>query len=402
MAVQAWFSSGDVDVAPGSRVVLLLTVMNLADTTDTIVLTPIGMPAAWTIIRPATLTLFGGTQQTVEVEVSPPMLASTAAGPTALSVRAVPQRDPDNLTTAETSLIIGDSFDRRINVLQPALRSRRRAVYDLMLENRGNTPANCRLHFIELSGRLDGDFNPPAAGVEPGGNTLVRLKVRAKKRQWQRQSRSIQFRIDADQAGAPDATALATFVQAPMVPERLFGRLLALATAAAVVVGGWYGVVKPAIRDAARNAVSDIAPTASTTVGSTAAPDTPDTPDTTVPSDAASGTIVNVPLSISVKQGETGSNKYTVPGGRTLRITDLIIQNPLGDQGTLVVARNDKTLFTYNLSTTYSDVDQPLVTPIELKAGENLVVTVTCSGLGDLTTDSCKPNVLLSGVLVKA
>lgn len=400
MAVQAWFSSGDVDVAPGSRVVLLLTVMNLADTTDTIVLTPIGMPAAWTIIRPATLTLFGGTQQTVEVEVSPPMLASTAAGPTALSVRAVPQRDPDNLTSAETSLIIGDSFDRRINVLQPALRSRRRAVYDLMLENRGNTPANCRLHFIELSGRLDGDFNPPAAGVEPGGNTLVRLKVRAKKRQWQRQSRSIQFRIDADQPGAPDATALATFVQAPMVPERLFGRMLALAAIAGLVVGGWFGVVRPAIRDAARNAVADIAPTASTTVGSTTAPDTPNTTDTTAPSNT--GAIVNVPLSISVKQGETGSNKYTVPAGKTLRITDLVIQNPLGDQGTLVVARNDKALFTYNLSTTYSDVDQPLVTPIELKAGENLVVTVTCSGLGDLTTDACKPNVLLSGVLVDA
>ena len=40
--------------------------------------------------------------------------------------------------------------------------------------------------------------------------------------------------------------------------------------------------------------------------------------------------------------------------------------------------------------------------PIELKAGENLVVTVTCKALGDLTTDSCRPNVLVSGVLVKA
>jgi len=401
MAVQAWFSSGDVDVAPGSRVVLHLTVLNLADTTDTFVLTPVGMPAAWTIIRPATLTLFGGTQQVVEVEVSPPMLPSTAAGPTALSIRAVPQRDPDNLSTAETSLIIGDSFDRRINVLQPALRSRRRAVFDVMLENRGNTPANCRLHFIELSGRLNGDFNPPAAGVEPGGNTLVRLKVRAKKPQWQRQSRSIQFRIDADQPGTPDISAVATFVQVPVVPERLFGRLFALAAAAGLVVAGWFSVVKPAIRNAAENAVRDLAPTASTTVGSTVAPDSP---DTTLPTDnePATGTIVNVPLPVSVKQGESGSNKYTVPAGKTLRITDLVIQNPRGDQGTLVVARNDKALFTYNLTTTYSDVDQPLVTPIELKAGENLVVTVTCAGLGDLTTDSCKPNVLLSGVLVTA
>jgi hypothetical protein len=193
---------------------------------------------------------------------------------------------------------------------------------------------------------------------------------------------------------------VATFVQAPVIPERLYGRLLALAAAAGLVVGGWFGVVHPAIRNAARDAVRDFVPTA-TTVGVTTAPDTPDTTPTT---DGATSneTIVNLPLPVSVKEGESGSNKYTVPVGTTLRITDLVIQNPLGDQGTLAVARNDKTLFSYNLSTTYSDVDQPLVTPIELKAGENLVVTVTCKALGDLTTDSCRPNVLVSGVLVKA
>ena len=47
MAAQAWFSLDQVDVAPGSTVVLQLTVVNLADTTDAFVLTPSGLAAAW-------------------------------------------------------------------------------------------------------------------------------------------------------------------------------------------------------------------------------------------------------------------------------------------------------------------------------------------------------------------
>ena len=67
MAAQAWFSSGDaVDVAPGSTVVLQLTVVNLSDGADTFVLTPTGMAAQWTTVRPATVTLVAGAQQVVE------------------------------------------------------------------------------------------------------------------------------------------------------------------------------------------------------------------------------------------------------------------------------------------------------------------------------------------------
>ena len=110
MAAQAWFSRGDVDDAPGTVAVLQLTVVNLGDTTDTFVLTPSGMAAAWTTINPATLTLFGGTQQVVDLEVFPPLLPSTTAGPTSLSVRIVPQSDPDEVRTAPASLLAFGSW----------------------------------------------------------------------------------------------------------------------------------------------------------------------------------------------------------------------------------------------------------------------------------------------------
>ncbi|MBI4935817.1 MAG: hypothetical protein HY828_18190 [Actinobacteria bacterium] len=401
MAAQAWFSSGDVDVAPGTTAVLQLTVVNLSDTTDSFVLTPVGMPAGWTTLRPANLTLFGGTQQIIDVEVAPPMLPSTTAGPTALSVRIVPQHDPDNLTTAETTLIIGESFDRRLNVLQPALRGRRTATYDMMLENRGNTQASCRLHLVDPSGRIEGEFDPPAAGVEPGASTLVRLKVHTTGMQWQRHPRTVPFRIDADQPGSPTATSPATFVQTPVIPENLIGRLVAAGAALAVLAVAWVGLVKPAIDDAAQAAVDKAVPTQSTTLDSSPDAGSESTVVTTPVDDK--GTIVNIPLPVSVPQGQSGANQYTVPAGKVLRVTDLIVQNPQVDNGTLVVSKDGNALFTYSFAPMFGlDVDQPLVTPLELAANQQLTVTVTCDGVSDLTATACNANVFVSGRLVDA
>ncbi len=402
MAAQAWFSSGDIDVAPGTVAVLQLTIVNLADATDSFTLTPIGMAAGWTTLRPANVTLFGGTQQVVEVEVAPPQLPSTVAGPTALSIRIVSNRDPDADTSAETTLVVGESFDRRLNMLTPALRGRRTATYDMMVENRGNTLASCRMHLIDPTGRIEGEFDPPAAGVEPGAGTLVRMKVRTHGLQWQRHSRTIPFRVDADQPGSPTATAPATFVQAPVVPEHLVGRLLAIGATVVALGIAWVALVKPAIDDAAQRAVDNAVPTETTTFGSTIAPN-PD--DTTVTTAVAGGdeTIVNVALPVSVPTGQTGTNQYTVPTGQTLRITDIIVQDPQQNQGTIVISKGTTPLFNYSMTVMFgSDIDQPLRTPIELQSGEQLVITVACEGVGDLTGSACNPSVLISGVLVPA
>ena len=402
MAAQAWFSRGDVDVAPGTVAVLQLTVVNLGDTTDTFVLTPAGMAAGWTTINPATITMFGGTQQVVDIEVFAPLLPSTTAGPTSLTIRVVPQSDPDDVRTAETTLNIASSFDRRLDVLQPALRGRRGATYEMMLENRGNTLASCRLHLVDPSGRVEADFDPPAAGVEPGASTLIRMKLRTRGLQWERRARTVPFRISADQPGSPTAVASATFVQTPMVPERLLGRLMALVAVAGLVVAGWFGVVKPAIQDAADQAVIDATPATTSTV---VAPIDSATGVTLPPTSVApedEGTIVNIPLPITVAVGQTDANRYTVPAGQRLQVTDILVQNPNLDGGVLLIQRNAVTLYTYRLDNVYPEASVALVTAIELLPGEQLVVQVTCAYLGDTTVAGCAQNVFVSGILLPA
>ena len=408
MAAQAWFSLDQVDVAPGSTVVLQLTVVNLADTTDSFVITPSGLAAAWTTIEPATLTMFGGTQQVVAVEVRPPLLPSTTAGPMLLSVRIVPHSDPDDVRGAETTIVIGGSQSRRLDVLQPAQRGRKRATFEMMLENRGNTPASCRLRVIDPSGRVEGEFDPPAAGVEPGASTLIRLKLRTKGLQWERRARTLPFRIDADQIGSPTATAEATFVQVPMVPERLVGRLVAIGGVLALIAAAWFTVVKPAIRDAADDAVADAqVAVASTIVTGPTNPPGPTTPgDTTPPTVITavddSGQPTVIPFAPVAAQGETIEQRFAVPAGQVLHVTDLIVQNPNADQGTLTIQRNEVVLFTYRLDNIFSDVGVPLVTPIEFVTGQDVVVVITCVGIGDQTVGTCNPKVIASGVLLIA
>lgn len=407
MAAQAWFSLDQVDVAPGSTVVLQMTVVNLADTTDAFVLTPSGLAAAWTTIEPATLTLFGGTQQVVAVEVRPPMLPSTTAGPTLLSVRIVPHSDPDDVRGAETTIVIGGSHSRRLDVLQPAQRGRIGATFEMMLENRGNTPASCRLRVIDPSGRVEGEFDPPAAGVEPGASTLIRLKLRTKGLQWERRARTLPFRIDADQTGSPTATAEATFVQVPMVPERLVGGLVAAVGVLALIAAAWFAIVKPAIHDAADEAATEIL--SDGVVVMTPGPlntdpdntgETNNTVSPTAPPVVDEGQPTAIPFAPIAAQGETIEQRFAVPAGQILHVTDLIVQNPNADQGTLTIQRNEVVLFTYRLDNIFSDVGVPLVTPIEFLPGQDLVVVVTCVGVGDQTVGSCAPRVTASGVLL--
>ena len=406
MAAQAWFSRGDVEVVPGTSAVFQLTIVNLGDTTESFSLAPVGLAAGWTTIQPGSVTLFGGSQEVVDVEVHPPLLPSTTAGPTALTVRIVPQSDPDEVGSSETTLQVGATHTRRLHMLQPALRARRTAVYEMMLENQGNTQASCRLHLLDPTGRVDGDFDPPAVGVEPGASSLIRLKVHATRLQWERRSRTVQFSIDADQPGCPTASAPVTFVQASMVPERLFSRLVALLAVAVALGLVWIGLIKPAIRDAADEAVGEQLAVA---ISSTSvAPVTPvvsnsSVPVTTVaapPAAVDEGTLYSKLLAPAAPAGQTASVTVDVPVDSTFQLTDFALQNPDKDAGIAVLLNNTAEFYRLSLNDVQlGDKRVSLVSPIEILGGSSLVFSLTCNGGGDVS-GNCTTTMLVSGRMV--
>jgi hypothetical protein len=406
VTVQGWFATNDAQIEPGVAGRLALTITNLGSSTESYALSPTGLAAGFSTIRPAYVTLFGGSEETVEVEVSAPRLPSTTAGPTALGVRIVPQNSPDDVAHVELTLHVASTFDRRLQMLQPAIRSRRRATFEMMIENHGNTQASCRMHLIDPSGRLDGDFDPPAAGVEPGGTTLVRLKLRTTKLQWERRSRAIPFRVEADQQGAPTAETTASFIQAPLVPERLWARLAALVLLAAALAGTWIGVVRPAIDDAAERAVADseLAAPATTVVTQTTLPsDSSLGPDETVPGVDAGPEVVGEPFSVGLPGGaglnETSTQSYTAPEGSAFAITDFFVQNPFGDQGSARLQVGTVSFEWDLVNLDGIDATKQFVTPMVVLPGEQVVFEVTCAEIGRQGAASCSATAVVNGRL---
>ena len=401
MAAQAWFTTNDIEVAPGSVAVLRLTVANLSSATDTFTITPSGLAAAWTTVLPPSVTLFGGSQQEVELRVAPPAYSGSTAGPSLLSVRVVPHSNPNDLSSADTTVHVTTTHERALTLLQPVLNARRQADFELLLENRGNAQATCRLRFVEPSGRFNGEFDPASATVAPGSSGIIRLRLRAKRSLWQRRSRTVTFQIDAEQAGSATVSAEGTFVQTPVLAARSSSRIGAIVVALAVVAGGWFGVVRPAIDDAAERAVINSGGTGPAINSGSNSGNDSGSPSQVVVAEAA-GTIINFSLQLNVAAGDTGIAEFVVPDGQRLLITDLIVQNPYLDQGTLLMRRNDDTLATFGLANVFADVSVPLVTPIELSAGQRLVASLSCTGVGDPVVGTCSPAVFISARLIDA
>lgn len=413
---QAAFLNTDVEVSLGTTTTEQLVIINDGDEDETYRLSAAGLAGGWATLRPSTVTVPPHSQELVEVEIHPPRLPSTSVGSTGLIVRVAPQRPDATVLEAGITLDVQPVHERRVSLLQPAQRGRHGATYELTVDNRGNTQASCRLRFVDPTGRTEGEFEPPAVGVDAGGTTLARLKVRSTSRQWERRRRTLPFRIEAEQNEAPTVTTTGTFVQTPMLPEHLVGWLVGAVAVLAVLVGGWFGVVKPAIRDAADDAVAEsaqsstppqvadsvlgaVTTTIAVTTSTTAAP----TPSTTV---ATSGTTVPGELfarrmSKAVAPGGTDEDTYTVPDGQILRLTDFVVQNPNSDRGIVSVAIGDEPLLSWSLDYVLPSDSRPFISPIEVPGGTIVHFSVTCLSVGQSTATSgeCQPSLTISGRL---
>ncbi len=398
VSVQAWFSNDEASIAPGERITLPLTVHNLAQTTESYTILPAGLAASWTSVSSGNLTLFGGSQEVVEVTITPPALPSTTAGTTAIAIRVIPLSDPDDAVVAEATVAIEPYDDCRIVPLQPVQRARHRATFEFMVENHGNTVASCRLHLVDPTGRIDGDFDPPAIGVAPGGASLVRLKARAQRGVFRRASRTLDFEIEAARQGHDPVSARLALVQSPTIPAAALGR----AAAVVALVGGlalaWFALIEPAIDDAATKAVDERVDELSTDGSTPSAAVTTTVPDAgDDASAAAQGTPQYFRLAVAAPLTQVLDQTYTVPGDQIFDVTDIRISNPFNDSGVATLLINGEQTMTWSLSNIRGSFFEPRITPLRLQPGDNVTLSVKCDEIGDVSRSTCTNEVLISG-----
>ncbi len=390
MPAAAELTNTDVIVAPGDEAQIELRVRNLGPLTETFSFLPTGIAQGWTVVDPPTMTLFPGEVGTAEVAMRPPRSAAVSAGRSPFGVRVIPAGAPDEVALADASVTVLAYDERSLSIAQPVLRGRRRAEYDVVIENRGNIQASLRLGIRQDARKMSGRFTPPSIGVDPGLSEAVRLRVRTRRRHWHSGARPVPFVVEGTQEGHPTATASATLLQQPMVSARAVWRALAALAVVAALVLAWFHVVNPAIDDAAQDAVADLTTSASTTTvagqGQTTAATTGD----------VSADYFSQSYDLKAGPGQTASAKYVVPTGSELRVTDVIFQNPNRDTGLFEVRRNDSVLYSLATENSFQEKLQ-FVTPIIFAEGDVLTVQMSCTAAGDAASGQCSIATLVSG-----
>jgi hypothetical protein len=402
VSVHAWFSNDEVSLAPGSTLTLPLTIHNLGDETESYTIVPAGLTASWTTITPGNLTLFGGSQDIVEVTVSPPALSSTTAGPTSIAIRVIPLGESDDAVVAETTLLIAQFDDCRIVALQPIQRARHRATFEFMVENHGNTVASCRLHLIDPSDRVDGDFDPPAVGVGPGSATLVRLKSRAK-RGLRRATRTLDFEVEAARQGLDPVVSPMSLVQSPTIPGALIARTAAVLAIIAATALAWFAVVKPTIEDAAADQVdariAEVVP-ADTADSNDAGSPLVTAPTTVAPGGDVDGEPTFIRFDVAAPLTQTADESTTLADGGPFDLTDLRIENTFNDRGVATLLVNTEPIFVWSLDNVRGSFFEPRITPIRLNPGDNITFSVRCDQIGDAARSTCTTALNMVGVTV--
>jgi hypothetical protein len=406
-----------VAVEPGQSVSIVVKVRNTGSVVDEFGLDVLGDTAAFAVCEPPAISLFPGAEGEARVVFSPPRAPSTPAGGIPFGLRARSREDPAGSAVEEGTVQVGGFADPHAELVPRTSRGARSAAHEVAVDNRGNTRLAAEVEAVDADQQLRFDVNPPAVVVEPGMAGFTRVKVSPAKRFWRGQPKTRPFQLFVKPEGGLPIQLDGTLLQESMLPPWFLKALLLLIAAIVLLVLAWLFLLKPTIQSAASEAVaSPIAelkddvndalgeaglPTlpADGGGGSTDAPPTDappsdggtatDAPPT--PPDGGGGVVIpglGAPIDGSL---DAGTDSVSFDG--TAFLTDFLFSNPNGQEGAIVVLRNDTQLMRLRLEN-FRDYDVHFVTPIVVGPGDTLNLSLVCQSGG-----ACDPAVLYSGYL---
>jgi hypothetical protein len=433
MGASASLSPRVFTVEAGSNARCQVKVRNTGTVVDQFVIDVVGNAGAFATTDPASLNLLPGDEGESTITFSPPR--AHTAGDVPFGVRVFSREDPSGSTVEEGVLTIGAFSELVAEVVPHTARGRRAAHYEVAVDNRGNVPVNADLLPSDPDQLLRFDTRPPAIVCEPGTATFAKLTARPKRRFWRGPAKTMAFQVTAAPNGAPPTTADGAMVQEALVPRWLVPALAALAALALILLVMWNTLFKPAIQDAAKDQAkktlaatskkaNDAAAAANKAAGAAASAAKSakkaggggggaSTPGSTAPPNAsttppaltaliAGGAETAFRLQAATNPGATQSlTSPQPPPGKTLMLTDIVLENPNGDSGLISLSRGTDTIFVLGLAN-FRDLDYHFVAPLLFTNGQ-LTVRVQCSapgtGNGGPPPTQCTPAVSMSGVV---
>ena len=419
-----------VAVEPGQSVTITVKVRNTGTVVDELVLDVLGDAAGWATVEPGTVNLFPGAEGEARAIFSPPRAPTTPSGLVPFGLRARSKEDPAGSAVEEGSVTVGVFADPHAELVPRTSRGSGSGSHDLAVDNRGNARLNAAVEASDADRQLKFDVNPPAVVVEPGMAGFAKVKVSPVKRFWRGQPKTRPFQLFVTPEGGLPISLDGTMLQESILPPWFLKALIALIALIVLLVLAWLFLLKPSIQSAASEAVASpleslkadingalasagiptIGPASSSGGGgggggggssATPTPTPPSggggatsSPGATPTPTANGGGGVIIPGLGSPLDGSLNQKSPSTAFKGTTFLTDFVFSNPNGQEGALVVLRNDVPLIRLRLEN-FRDYDLHFVTPIVIGPTDTLNLSLAC----EIKTQACDPAVLYSGYI---
>jgi hypothetical protein len=407
MGASAGLQPSNQTVTPGSEAVVEVRIRNTGVVVDQFDVDVVGAASEWATVTPPSLSLFPGAEGAVIVTFRPPAVAGGPSGAVPFGVRVRSKEDAAGSVVEEGTLDVAPFVALDVSLRPRTARGRRGATYEVAVDNRGTAPVTVGVSAADPDQNLAFGITPASAAVAPDSLALFEVKVRALKsfRKGSPQTRPFEVVVsDAPEGGQPVGVAQAMFVQEQTSPPWLRKAVMAAVLGLVLLALLWFGLLRPTIRSEARQAAKEevapptIAPSSgkSSGGGSGSGAGASSGADAGTGGGVATGTLSGSSTTIDGRLfvTEKGTAAYEVPAGSTLQLTDIVLQNPAGETGSLQIRRGDTALLVTELGN-FRDLDYHFVAPIVFSAGQKLVLSADC------TSATCTPGAYFAGFLVK-
>ncbi|MGH8990901.1 MAG: hypothetical protein ACRDYV_03935 [Acidimicrobiia bacterium] len=407
MGAAVLLSEPEVGVEPGHQVSVDVEIRSTTTVVDQFDLEVLGPAAEWATMEPPALSLFPGTKGTATVTFVVPRTSSVEAGKVPFAVRVASHEDAVRPVVVEEGMLVVRPFADLAAGLVPRTSSGvLRGKHELAFDNYGNTAVSGTLSATDADVLLHFSFEPPGMVVEPGAAEFARLRIRPRKPLWRGPPQPRPFQVAVNVAGREPVTAEGVFLQKPRIPSSLAKMLalfLVLALAATLL---WVTVLKPTVQSAAAEAVSSplaeqAAQTADLASRQTEAGIGVEGSTLEALADSGAGEAIagaatgTDSYSVRLEVDGTGALEqvFTVPGGKIFAVTDILLQNPAGHEGTLEVRRDNEVLLR-NALANFRDLDFHFLSPILFTEGRRAGLFVDCG-----ETEACSASAYIVGTL---
>lgn len=436
MGATATLSEAGLVAEPGEETTCSVTIRNAGQVVDQFAVDVVGDASGWATAEPATVNLMPGETGTVTVRFAPPRSSDVPAGTIPFGVRVFSTEDPAGSVVEEGTVQLGAFADVTAEIVPAKVEAASKADFEVAVDNRGNRPVAVELSPLDPEDELEFRLERERADLAPGTAAFLRMRAKPRKRFLRGQPVRHRFQVFVTADGGEPLKTEGTMVQRQLLPRWLLPALAALLVLLLALVTLWFTVLRPAVKSAAREAAQEqnqqvvkaaqdagagadqakknadqakqnseqamkavgLTPPGENTGGGTAN-------DGTTPSrvNAAAGTPtdfrVAADANIDSNVNRFAEFPYTMPDpNKTLVITDLILQNPRGDTGTLRLLRDSggtkSVLLEVGLAN-FRDLDHHWLQAWRFQPGEKIVLAVSCQNPGD--RGHCTPSVSFSG-----